>query len=349
MKLSDIQTDDQPRDGDKPKPLKLSDVMSGTAKKDDKPKDEGKKDYTMKPTSAMWEEIRKGASSIGEGLKFTPEQIKARREEYEQKGQVGKFFDPLIPSGDDLSRLAHVAGGIGEIVASPITGPARAYAADPVRGDNTNPYRRFAADTIEDVAGLVGGGAAGKGIRAAAEGGSRLVGDVTSKAFGTTAKRGAEALRSGAVQDAGDIVAQRQAEASAYQKRLDSVDAAQKQLAGRGDTAEARAQSRALAHPAFAEEQERVLSGIRERVRTAEQEYVNAGHSTEEAKKLAAMDEQKVADAEAAVGAMERDFLARPQATAEQFGKSIRKTTKAINDKYSAIREEVAAILTRGN
>ncbi len=164
------------------------------------------------------------------------------------------------------------------------------------------------------------------------------------------AGKNAEILRANTLEDAGAVAAQRQAEASTYQKKLDAVEAAQKQLGGREGVVEGKIQSaqdmeeRALrqAHrtSTLIEQKEEVLKGIRERVRTAEQGYVEAGHSVEQAKKLAALDEQKIVDAETAVSAMERDFLSRPQATPEQFGQSIRQTTKELHDKYTAAREE---------
>ena len=71
-----------------------------------------------------------------------------------------------------------------------------------------------------------------------------------------------------------------------------------------------------------------------------QREFENAGASTDVAKELVKQREQETADAKAVVYRIEAAYLNRPNATAEEFGKTIQDTTEQLYTKYDTKREQ---------
>lgn len=155
---------------------------------------------------------------------------------------------------------------------------------------------------------------------------------------GSAAKKSAEALRGEALARAEKLAAAQEAEAAQYAKRLASVERAQGELAKQPQTAEARAERQALKAAPFAAERERVLADLRERAKALEQDYRAAGFSTQAAERLVAEHDRRIAEAEAAVERLEKEFLAKPGASADQFGAKVRQITGDLAKKYGDIR-----------
>lgn len=202
--------------------------------------------------------------------------------------------------------------------------------------------------------GLIGGASAG---RAAAEKVVPLAvgkfSDIAGAVTGKTAKAAQEGVRDVALDEAKEIAASRGAEATQYRARLDAITKAQKQLESQPATAESRATNRALKNDMFHKERTQVLEDIRERGRALEQEHKEAGATTEVARMLAQQSEQRIIDAENGVAQLEKEFLARPGASAEEFGGKLQELTQKLSDKYEKIRAEQSgygkAIESAGN
>lgn len=205
-------------------------------------------------------------------------------------------------------------------------------------------YQKAIKDRALGFERLTSGAVMGAGMGVGTREGFKPLGDpiksLYERATGKVAKEATESLRDKAATEASEIAASREAEAATYKKKLDAVEKAQKQMQQQPQTAEARAHAQAIQQPAFVEEQSRVLASIRDRVQTLQQEYQQAGHSVQEAKMLAEQEEQKIADAEMSVKNLEKEFLAKPQASAEQFGARVRQVAAQIDKKYSDIREQ---------
>ena len=207
-----------------------------------------------------------------------------------------------------------------------------------------------AAEGFATLGGIsAGGAAAGKVIPFAAGKFSDIAGAVT----GATAKTAQEGVRDVALDEARAVAASRGQEATQYRARLDAITKAQKQLESQPATAESRAYNQALRHAPFSEEQGRVLADIRSRVNALEQEHKEAGATTEVARMLAQQSEQRIIDAENGVAELEKEFLARPGASADEFGGKLRDLTQKLSGKYEKIRAEQSgynkAIESAGN
>lgn len=207
-----------------------------------------------------------------------------------------------------------------------------------------------AAEAFATLGGISAGSAAAEKVVPFAVG---KFSDIAGAVTGKTAKAAQEGVRDVALDEAREIAATRGAEATQYRSRLDAITKAQKQLESQPATAEARATSRALKNDMFHEERSQVLADIRGRVSALEQEHREAGATTEIARMLAQQSEQRIIDAENGVAQLEKEFLARPGASAEEFGSKLQDLTQKLSDKYEKIRAEQSgyskAIESAGN
>lgn len=149
----------------------------------------------------------------------------------------------------------------------------------------------------------------------------KAIKDLRQEAVGTAAKTAGEETATAAAQEA-----QGQRVAGTLQR----VEAG-------APTTEARAQQAQQA-PALAAERQRVLADLRERQRVLSKAYQDAGVGVADQQRLVAEAERKIQDTEMGVKALERELLARPTMTADEFGQRVRQITQEINDKYSRIR-----------
>lgn len=181
--------------------------------------------------------------------------------------------------------------------------------------------------------GAVKKGIAGIVDRGASAGAARL------PRLETGATRATEALRQEATGAAGKVAQQETAAAAAQERRGQAVGRAQEQVRQGAGVADERAQ-RAAQAPQMEAERQRVLAGMRERVRVLQRSYQEAGLNVGQAQHMVGIAERQIQDGEMAVGHFERELLARPTMSADEFGQRVRGITQEINDKYSKIRAQ---------
>lgn len=252
-----------------------------------------------------------------------------------QKQNIGEATTKMRGAVERPSWTSPLRAGLGayEYATSPIDSALQTLVGDPVARITGS---RVAGDIASTAAELV---PAGPGILRAGIKGAQAIGRLSSvpvRALGKEAKNTAEALRAESVNKAATIASDEEAAAAKYQKQLNAVEQAQK--AATAGSEDGLAFVGAVRSPAFAAIQQRVLANLRSRVNAAEQDYLHAGFSVQDATQLVAQKEAKILDSEDAVHSLEKQLLARPRATADEFGTQLRQVTKTIDDKYRNMR-----------
>ncbi|MDE2097083.1 MAG: hypothetical protein KGL39_07540 [Patescibacteria group bacterium] len=258
-----------------------------------------------------------------------------------------------IPSGalgwpGDLASLAHdVATNhpwtqyvpiveIGSLASHVL--PTSKGVADFLFGEPRTQVAETGRNIGELIGGLISPFPEGTGIEEGIGSTARGIGGLAARATGKEARTAAEALRTEALGRTSSVIEEQAKAAADYQKKLDAIYRAQRELATQPITAEARANQAALRTPQFFAERQRVLEELRARERALEEDYRQAGFSAQDAKKMVEEKDAKISDGENVVADLERQMLAQPRISADEFGAKIRQATKALDEKYRTIR-----------
>ncbi len=237
------------------------------------------------------------------GEKFS-EGSKTVEESMPKDGKMGNPFNAVL-------------GGIQQAT-SPATGTFKALVGDPARANLPDTrLGRSIAGTAEDVANIVGipaaGALAGKAGSAVARGAGaakKAVGGAISDLKGTEAKQALEGVRG---------------------KTLDLTKGAETAETQTAAGAEAKAKG-------LQEQQNRVRGTFDERIGGLQKQYEAAGKTTQEAQQAASDHAALVDDAKKAVDDLEKDLVAKPGITKQEFGKQLHEKTVELQDKYEEIR-----------
>lgn len=183
-------------------------------------------------------------------------------------------------------------------------------------------------------------GAAGSGLKKAGS----AIADVVKDATGSTARKASSGLRGEISERAGAAASTEEQAAQQAAQRAEELKGQQQQLQAQQPGVAAQRAEAATAPPKQGQtaglEGERVVAKTREQVAALEKQYVEAGVAKEEAGKLAETHQAHVEDATAAVDQLDKDLLAKPGTTADEFGGQLRSVTEQIHEKYSAARAE---------